>query len=211
MEKTFTQEQIMKILDKCYTSAIDGIPFNQTSTELAEEYIKKYKTPKVAAKKLIKAQIVKCTTSGFITNIGGLIAMPIAIPANITSVLFVQMQMVAAIAYIGGYNPNNDEVKTLVYMCLAGISISDICKQVGIKFSNKVSLNLLNKIPGTLLTKINQKIGYRFITKFGQTGTINLGKAIPLVGGVVGGSFDFISTKTIANQAYTMFIPANTN
>lgn len=64
---------------------------------------------------------------------------------------------------------------------------------------------MVQKIPGTALTKINRKVGFRFITKFGEKGIINLGKMIPVVGGVIGG-FDFVETKVIANRAYKMFI-----
>ena len=30
---------------------------------------------------------------------------------------------------------------------------------------------------------MNKAVGFRLLTKFGQTGLVNLGKAIPLVGG----------------------------
>ena len=53
----------------------------------------------------------------------------------------------------------------------------------------KHSKLLLKKIPGKALVAINQRIGYRLITKFGEKGIINLGKAIPLIGGVVGGKY----------------------
>ena len=36
----------------------------------------------------------------------------------------------------------------------------------------------IQKIPGKALTKINQKIGFRFITKMGEKGIVNLGKMI---------------------------------
>lgn len=52
----------------------------------------------------------------------------------------------------------------------------------------------------------NQKVGFRFITKFGSKGLINLGKAVPVVGGVLGGGFDFAETRVIASRAYKMFI-----
>ena len=54
--------------------------------------------------------------------------------------------------------------------------------------------------------KINQKVGFRFLTKFGTKGLINIGKAIPVVGGVISGGFDFAETKIIADRAYKMFI-----
>lgn len=44
------------------------------------------------------------------------------------------------------------------------------------------------------------------LTKFGEKGAINIGKAVPVVGGIVGGGFDFATTKIIANNAYKLFI-----
>ena len=56
------------------------------------------------------------------------------------------------------------------------------------------------------MTRINQKVGFRFLTKFGEKGIINIAKLVPVVGGVIGGGFDLAETKTIANRAYKMFI-----
>ena len=136
----------------------------------------------------------------------GFITLPVAIPANVSSVLYVQMRMIACLAQMGGFDTKSDQVQTLVYACLAGISLDQIVKQVGIKFGVKVANQVVKKIPGTVLTKINQRVGFRFLTKFGAKGLINLGKAIPVVGGVISGGFDFAETKIIANRAYRMFI-----
>lgn len=45
----------------------------------------------------------------------------------------------------------------------------------------------------------------RFITKFGTKGVINLGKMVPIVGGVIGGTFDYAGTKIIASKAKDIF------
>lgn len=116
---------------------------------------------------MIDNQIIKCATSGFITGFGGLITLPITIPANVSSVLYVQMRMIACIAYMAGYDIKSDQVQTLVYACLAGISVTEILKQTGVKIRMKMANNAISKIPGKTLTKINQKVGFRFVTKFG--------------------------------------------
>lgn len=56
-----------------------------------------------------------------------------------------------------------------------------------------------------MLTKINKKVGFRFITQFGTKGIINLGKTIPGGGAVISGGFDLIETKIIADRAYKWF------
>ena len=202
-----TQEQMQSILDSCYDKSINGIPgVSKSVDQLVSDYLSKNKTPELAAKSLINNQLVKCTTSGFLTSMGGLITLPVAVPANVASVLYVQMRMIAAIAKIGGYDPADDQVQTLVYACLTGQAIGDVLKSAGVKVGNKLALSGINKITGATLTKINQAVGFRLITKFGETGIINLGKLVPVVGGIVGGGFDYVTTKAIAKNAYKAFI-----
>ena len=56
------------------------------------------------------------------------------------------------------------------------------------------------------MTKINQKVGFRFLTKFGEKGLINIGKMIPVVGALISGGFDLAETKIIADRAYKEFM-----
>lgn len=150
-------------------------------------------------------QIVKCTTSGVITGFGGVLTLPIAVPANVSSVLYVQMRMIACTAYLAGYDLKSDQVQTLVYACLAGVAVNGVLKKAGIQFGQKIAMNLIKKIPGEVLTKINQKVGFRFLTKFGEKGLINLGKMVPGVGAAISGGLDFAETKIIAERAYRWF------
>lgn len=201
-----TNEDIQRTLSVCYEKALDGLPTSKRVKDLGEYYLDKYTKKETAAKRLISAQVAKCTTSGFITGLGGLITLPVTIPVNLASVLYVQLRMIASIAYIGGYNPSDDEVQTLAYLCLTGSAIGDVVKGTGIKIGEKVAVNTLKKLPGSVLTKINQKVGFRLITKFGQKGILNLAKALPLVSGVIGGGIDLVGTNIIGQKAYNMFI-----
>ena len=191
----------LMILDACYKKVLEGIPLvSEPVEELADSYLKKYSSEK-AIEELVSWQIRKCATSGFLTGLGGFITLPVTIPANISSVLYVQMRMIAAIAYIREYNLKDDEVKTLIYCILAGLSIENLLKSAGIQFTKKTSLSLIQKIPGKVLTAINQKIGFRFITKAGEKGVVNLTKIVPVFGGIIGGGIDWIATKKIAKIA----------
>lgn len=201
-----TTEKALTILDKTYEIALDGLPTSKSVKDLANEYKLKYKDDLSASNKLRDYQIMKCGTSGFLTGLGGLITLPVALPANITSVLYVQIRMIAAIAYIGGHDVDSDEVKSLIYLCLTGNSMKEIVKTTGIAFGNKITIAMIKKIPGSVLTKINQKVGFRFITKFGTKGVINLGKAVPIVGGIIGAGLDVTSTSIVANNAINLFI-----
>lgn len=135
--------------------------------------------------------------------------MPIAIPANISSVIYVQIRMIAAIAYMGGHDLKDDRVKSLVYTCLTGNAAKDILKDIGIVIGRKLTESAIKNISGKTITAINQKVGFRLLTKFGEKGIVNLGKTVPILGGVIGATFDSVATNTIGNIARDTFIVDN--
>lgn len=208
--KTMTQDTIMKTLEWSYDKAINGdIPGMDSAEELAQHYLKKPGTLEEKVKRLIRVQNTKSGTSGFVTKLGGLITLPIAVPANIASVLLVQMQMVGAIAYMGGHDLHDDEVKTFVYLCLVGNEVKDVIKTTGIQVGTKLAKQGIKRIPGEAIKKINQAVGFRLLTKFGSKGVINLGKLVPIAGGIIGGTTDALATNTIGKIAYKIFIVDN--
>lgn len=200
------ESMIMQVLDYGYDKAVNGLPGMETAEELAASYLKPEGILLDQAVTLVNWQISKAATSGFLSGLGGLITLPVAVPANITSVLYVQIRMIAAIASMGGHDIRSDQVRTLVYMCLCGSAITDILKDIGIQVGTKLTKTAINKISSVTITKINQTVGFRLVTKFGQTGAINLGKAVPFLGGVIGGTVDAIATKTIGKVAINTFI-----
>lgn len=207
---SISQEDIVKLLDSCYQKCLNGVPkISPSVKDVAEDYLSKHKTTEDACKAMLRNQIIKCTTSGFVTGFGGILTMPVTIPANIGSVIYVQMRMIACAAYMAGYELDSDQTQTFVYACLAGVAVNQLLKQVGIQFGIKMANGLVKKIPGKVLTKINQKVGFRFITKFGTKGLVNIGKMIPCVGAVIGGGLDLAETKVISNRAYKWFIEEN--
>ncbi|WP_025785872.1 EcsC family protein [Sporosarcina sp. D27] len=197
-----SEDNIGKVLEWSYNKVIEGIPGTDTAYELADSYLEKNLNIDQDIDSLINWQTTKCATSGFITGLGGVITLPVAIPANIASLIYVQMRMVASIAHLRGYD---DHVQTFVYACLTGQSVAEVVKSAGVKIGLNVGEAQVKRIPTQVLVKINQKVGFRLVTKFGQKGIINLGKMVPVLGGVIGGSFDVVSTKTIATAAKRTF------
>ncbi len=206
-EKALTQSTIVKAMDWAYDKAVAGIGGFDSAEDIAADYLKQNGSLRDKANSLIRWQNAKAGTSGFVTGLGGLITLPVTLPANITSVLYVQIRMIAAIAKMGGYDLKDDRVKSLVFCCLVASSASDVLKQTGIAIGNKLALNAIKNISGVTLKQINQKVGFKLFTKFGEKGLVNFGKAIPLLGGVVGALFDIFSTNTIGNVARDTFLP----
>jgi len=208
MTKDVTQGKIMQALDWVYDKAIVGIPGFDSAQEMGDAYLKGNGTLREKANSLIRWQNTKAGTSGFVNGLGGVLLMPVTIPANISSVMYVQVRMIAAIAHMGGHDVKDDRVKALVYACLCGNAGKDIVKEVGIKVGTKLTEQAVRNISTKVIVKINQAVGFRLLTKFGQTGAVNIAKAIPLVGGIVGATFDSVTTNVVGNVARDTFIPA---
>lgn len=203
-----TQEQIANALEWAYEKSINGVAGMDSASELADSYKKGNKDSAYEqANSLIRWQNTKAGTSGFVTGLGGLMTLPVAIPANVASVLYVQIRMIAAIAHLGGYDLKDDKVKTLVYLCLVANSAKDVLKDVGVAVGNKVGMNIVKSIPGKTLQEINKRVGFKLFTKFGEKGIINLSKVVPILGGLIGGSFDAYTTNSVGNVARDTFTP----
>lgn len=203
---SLSQAMILKSLDWAYDKATNGVPGLDSAQEMANNYLQGEGTLTEKVNSLIRWQNTKAGTSGFITGLGGLLTLPVALPANITSVLYVQIRMIAAIAIMGGYDVRDDRVKTLVYSCLVASSAAEIAKDFGIALGGKLAMQGIKKLSGEMVKKINQAVGFKLLTKFGQKGLINLGKAVPLLGGIISAAFDTVSTNTVGNVARETFI-----
>ena len=198
-------------LDKAYDAVIGGIPlpsFGRVEAA-ADSYRKRGGTLHHQAGSVITTHVTLAATTGFVTGLGGLLTLPIALPANIAGVLALQLRMIATIACLGEYDVHDDQVRAFCFVCLCGNSAGKVLKSVGAQAGTKAAQRGLERLPFAMIKQINQAVGFRLITKFGRTGVINLGKAIPLVGGVVNGGFDGVSTRIIGNTARNLFIGAS--
>ena len=203
-----TEKTINECKEFAYDKVLNGVAGSYQ--ELAESYLKEKGSISDKADSLIRCQIAKCATSGFFTGLVGVLALPVSIPANLVSVLYVQLRMVAAIAYMGGYDPRDDQVKTFVYACLLGNSAEEAFKgKYAVPIGKALAESAIKKIPREIIGQINKVVGVKLITKFSEKGIINLGKAVPVVGGVVGGTLDAVTTKAIGEMAKKYFLSKN--
>ncbi len=193
---------MMQALDWAYELATASAP------DLAESHLKSCGgNREEAIENLTAWQLGYAGTVGFASNVGGIATMPIAIPANVCGVVYIQIRMIAAIAHLRGYSVVDEQVKTLTYICLTGSSAAKILQEFGIGLGTKLSTSLIMKISGATLVNINQAVGFRLVTKAGTTGLINLTKFVPVIGGLVGGAFDAKVTHVIGGAAKDVFKP----
>lgn len=157
---------------------------------------------------VINSHVGLGTGQGFVTNIGGLVTLPIAIPANLTGVAVVQVRMIAAIAHLRGYNLDDSRVRTAVVMCLLG------GEQIGRRVAN-------GKLPSTPLAvatapvfdpKLEAQICESVISSLlarmgGKQLPVLVGRRIPLIGGGVGAAVDGMTTYQLGRFARRELVP----
>jgi len=195
------------VLNSLYAQTLGGVPGTDSAYELANEYMKESGSLSSKVDSLIRWQNGKCAASGFITGLGGLITLPASIAADLSVNVYVQLRMVAAIAYMGNHDLKSDKVRTFAYLALCGSAAGDILSKTGVKLANKIALNLVQKqISKEVIKKVNAAVGAKIITKAGTKGIINLTKSVPIIGGAVGAAINGVTTNIIGNTAKKIFI-----
>ena len=184
---------------------IDGVsPVLSSAACLADEYLKnvKFKNDDDRIDSLVNWETSKNFTTGFLTGLGGVVVMPVTLPAAFGASWILQTRMCAAIAKIRGHSIEDPLVRTFVVGCLLGDVLNNIGKIAGIQVGNWAARSLVAGIPGPLLRMINVQIGRQLLTK-GTTGTLM--KAVPVVGGVVGGTVDAYYCRVAGRVAKNWF------
>lgn len=200
------RSMVLKALDWIYDLARTGQFGMASSDALAGKYKRRWHDPEEAIRRLIRSETLWAGAVGFINGFPGVITIPIAVPVNLVSVLYIQLRMVQAIAIIRGYEPNDEEVRAFLLACLVGSGVADSLKEAGIQFTTRAArLGIQRKISAETMKHINCLIAQRCVTKAGQTGVMNLGKLLPSLGGFLSGGFDAATTGAVAAAAKKFF------
>lgn len=172
------------------------------------EYVEKLRSqnpgisPDKLAKKIVRRKSIKNGFIGAITGVGGLITLPVTIPADLVISWKIQIFIALCVAYVYGHNSRTTDIKTDVYLILAGDSAKEALKRLGIEASKGVTKKAINKyITREVMVKIWNVIPQKIITKAGEKSLTSFMKMVPLVGAPVGYAFDWVAAKTVGKTA----------
>ncbi len=201
------ESNVIKFVNWIVEKGVDGVSPLSSANDLALEYKidQGYENDDERVDSLINLETSKNFTSGFITGLGGIITLPISIPSSFGASWVIQARMAGAIAHIYGHDLHEDRVRTLVLISLLGDAGKEVMKQAGIKIGQKITEKTIGQISGKALAEINKKVGFRLITKAGEKGIVNLTKFVPVVGGMVGGTFDAVACRMVGRTAKNLF------
>lgn len=154
------------------------------------------------AKKILHRKSLKNGFIGAATGLGGLITLPVTIPADLICSWRIQASMAFSIAYVYGHTKGTTDLKTDLYIILAGDSAKEALKRIGIEASKAITKKAVEKyITKDIMLKIWSVVGRKVITKAGEKSLTSFMKMVPLVGAPVGFSFDWAATQTVGKFA----------
>lgn len=178
-----------------------------SARELGDKYLRNpaYKTKIERINALSKWEERKNFTSGFLTSLGGIISLPVAIPASLGINWVLQTRMVAAMAYVGGFDIDDPPVRMSIALCLLGNKGKNLLSKNIDEISELLRKNTLSQLPKQTIQLVNQAVAGRLMQVATAKGFSRIGKAIPLLGGAVGGTLDYLSCRETAEFAKELF------
>lgn len=154
------------------------------------------------AKKILSRKSIKNGFIGAITGVGGLITLPVSVPTGLVCSWRIQATMSFSIAYVYGHTKDTTDLKTDLYIIMAGDSVKEAIKRFGIEVSKDITKKAVNKyITKDIMSKIWKVVGRKIITKAGEKSMTSFMKLVPVVGAPVGFVFDWTATQTVGKFA----------
>lgn len=154
------------------------------------------------ARMIVNRKSLKSGLVGFVTGLPGLPLLPVTVPADLITVWQVQITTVVAVSCVYGHTAETTDLKTDIYLVLAGNSAKEALKQVGIVASRDVTKRLVDRyVTREVMKRIWKVVGPKIITKAGEKSITTFMKMVPGVGGVVGFAFDWAATKMVGGVA----------
>ncbi len=178
-----------------------------SARDLGDRYLRNpaYTTKMERIEALAKWEERKNFTSGFLTSLGGIISLPVAIPASLGINWVLQTRMVAAMAYIGGFDIDDPPVRMTIALCLLGKKGKKLLSKDIQEISDLLRKNTLSQVPKQTIQLINQAVAGRLMQVATAKGFSRVSKAIPILGGAVGGVLDYMSCRETAEFAKEFF------
>lgn len=164
--------------------------------------------PEATIRRVIRESVAASGAQGFVTGVGGLAAMPVTLPANVAGSLVINARMVGTIAHLRGYQLTDPHVQAMITLVAAGSSAQSAISAFGVKVGQRAAMQAIRKLPMSVIRQVNKRAGFYLVAKYGsQRSAITLAKAVPAVGGIVGGGVDAALTASIAKAATKVFPP----
>lgn len=178
-----------------------------------EEYVNQTKelNPNISnedlAKKIISRRSLKAGEIGALCGVGGILTLPITMPADLYYCFKIHARTILSIAYIYGWNIHDEDAITDVLLVMGGSTGIDAVRHAGINVGQDlVKEAILDKfVTKEMMREINRSVSRKIITRAVKRSFMRFAKLIPLVGAPVGAGSNYFETKAIGKKALTFY------
>ncbi|MCW2747811.1 MAG: hypothetical protein JWP10_953 [Nocardioidaceae bacterium] len=191
----YTFKYVRAVLDR----AIDGVgPVKPAAASADAKLVAAHGDVEAAVKSLIRQHTRLAGIEGFTTNLGGIAAAPVAVPANITGVALIQCHLAAGIVHLRGYDLEDPRVRNAILACMLGRgTVEGLIKRRALP-SSPMALATAPVADPLLDELISREVTTELIGKVaGRRAVTMVGRRIPLFGSGVGAASDALTTHQV--------------
>jgi hypothetical protein len=151
---------------------------------------------------LVDAHVKLAGLQGFVTNLGGIVTMAVAVPANVSGLALLQCHMVGGIAHLRGYDLGDPRVRNAVMACMLGPDAVKRLVKKGALPSSPMAIATAPAYDATLDDRIATEVAGELLTRVaGKRGAAALTRRMPLIGGGIGAVSDGYLTYQVGQYA----------
>ncbi|TWP35201.1 EcsC family protein [Leekyejoonella antrihumi] len=186
---------------------LDGGAGFSSAQQIADDALRAHPMPEEAIDAIVTAHRKLAAVGGFVTGLGGFVTMPAALPANVLEFYLVATRMVGAIAAVRGYQLSNPSLRTAVLLTLVDADAGAVMQKAGVVSTGRLASLASQRLPAPALMVVNKAVGFRLVGQVSGRMLPNLGRGVPLAGGVVGAGLDAYLLNKIGKDARREFPP----
>lgn len=188
-------------------TGIDGRgPFDPAATVADAALAKHSGDVEKAVDEVLRDHLRLAAANGFVTNLGGFVTLPVALPANVLGFYVLATRMAASVAALRGHDLADDRIRTAILLSLVGADAQEVLARAGmVAPTGRMTHLATQRLPGPALMVINKGVGFRLLASAGRSTFARFGRAIPVVGGAVGAGLDTWLMKQLADHVREEF------
>jgi hypothetical protein len=193
------------MVERLMDLGIDGIGPFSSAQWIAYTALAEHVEVEPAIDALVRAHRRLGAANGFVTSLGGFVALPIGLPANVLGFYLVATRMVAGIASTRGHDIGAPEVRSAILLVLVGADAGDLLRKASDAGAGRLVNLAAARLPGPALMAVRKGVMFRMLCRIGKKSMTRFGKLVPVAGGVVGAGLDAYLLKRIADHARLEF------
>lgn len=199
------------MLDRALTEivkrAIDGVGPFKGAPDLVEPLQRKGMSTHQIVSRLVRTQTTQATLQGAAAGVGGLVTAAVGLLPATAAAMFVQARLVAAVAHAHGHDLADPLVRDRIARLVAGGSASTGAKKAGVEMGERAAKQLVPRLQSRAAARSASRVtaGKSAGVLSSRVAVGSAGRAVPVVGAVVGGAVDLVVTRRIAEKARREF------